>query len=101
MNGCVVCAAMSSMEQMLIVDSVNGMPAWSAARTPVTSPRLENIPAMPTGASATGIATLRPASTVDVSTPETSRITCWRSFIEAKSARLPAIVSSSLAPPSM
>ena len=85
---------------MPTVDNVNGTPARPAARMPCTSPRRANIPAMPTGASASGIETGCPARLVEVSMADTSRITRWRNLRRAKSAALAAIVSSSFAPPS-
>ena len=48
---------MSSIEQMLIVDKVNGMPNFSAAMAALISPSACCMPVMPVGAIATGIAT--------------------------------------------
>ncbi len=53
-------AATSSIEQMLIVDSVNGMPNASAARAARISPSACCMPVRPVGAIATGIATSAP-----------------------------------------
>jgi len=53
----VVLAATSSIEQMLIVDKVNGMPNFSAARAPRISPSACCRPVMPVGAIATALAT--------------------------------------------
>jgi hypothetical protein len=81
-----VFAAMSSIEQMLMVDSVNGTPNFSAARAARISPSACCMPVSPTGASATGIATSSPI--IVVRTERFSRLTAtrWRSLIFWKSA---------------
>ena len=85
---------------MPTVDSVNGTPAASAARTACTSPRRATMPASPTGASASGRLQCCPASWAEVSMCSTSTSTRWRSRTAPKSATLAASVRSSPAPPS-
>ena len=63
------------MEQAETVDRQNGMPAFSAAWTAWTSPRRAYSPASPTGASATGMASLWPKSVVVRSILEMSLMT--------------------------
>ena len=77
-NGARVCAAISSIEQMLIVDSVNGMPNFSAARAARISPSACCIPVRPVGASATGIATGWPIICVRTERSSMSTATRWR-----------------------
>ena len=79
-------AATSSMEQMLIVDSVNGTPNFSAARAARISPSACCIPVRPTGESATGIATSTPTIVVRVLRLSMLTPTRCRSPIFAKSA---------------
>ena len=50
-----VCAATSSMEQMLMVDKVKGTPNSSAAWAARISPSARCMPARPVGANATGM----------------------------------------------
>src|SRR5215211_3751367 len=59
-----VFSAMSSMEQILTVESVNGIPNFSAALAARISPSARCIPVSPVGASATGIAVSCPAIVV-------------------------------------
>ena len=79
---------MSSIEQMLMVDSVNGMPNFSAARAAWISPSACCMPIRPTGASATGIFTSTPAIVVAVLRFSMFTATRWRSLIFWKSASL-------------
>jgi hypothetical protein len=55
-----VAAATSSIEQMLIIESVNGMQNFCAARAAWISPSACCMPVSPTGAIATGIVTSTP-----------------------------------------
>ena len=87
-NGLRVCAAMSSIEQMLIVDSVNGTPKTSAARAARISPSACCIPVRPVGASATGIATSSPAMVVRSERPSMLTATRCRSRMRWKSLSL-------------
>ena len=59
-TACPCRSATSSIEQMLIVESVNGTPNSSAAWAARISPSACCMPVMPVGASATGIATGSP-----------------------------------------
>ena len=77
--------ATSSIEQIDMVLSVKGTPKSSAARAARISPSACCIPVSPTGASATGIATSRPAIVVFVDRPSMSTATRWRSRIRSKS----------------
>jgi hypothetical protein len=52
------------------------------------------MPASPTGASTTGMASVWPNSVVVVESSETSRSTRWRSFSARRSATLAASVAS-------
>ena len=79
---------MSSIEQMLIVDSVNGTPKASAARAARISPSACCMPVMPVGASATGIATSRPIIVLRIERPSMLIATRWRSLICWKSLSL-------------
>ena len=76
---------MSSIEQMLIVESVNGTPNFSAARAARISPSAYCMPVSPVGASATGIAASTP--TIFVARLRVSMFTAtrWRSSIFPKS----------------
>src|SRR5450830_1036116 len=56
-NGWLVLAAISSIEQMLMVDKVNGTPNFSAALAARISPSACCMPVSPVGASATGMLT--------------------------------------------
>jgi hypothetical protein len=85
-NGAGDCAATSSIEQMLIVDSVNGTPNAAAARAARISPSAHCIPVSPVGASATGIATSWPIIWVRSERCSRSIATRWRSFKRARSA---------------
>ena len=76
---------MSSIEQIDMVDRVKGTPNASAARAALISPSAHCIPVMPTGASATGIATFCPIMVVSVLRPVMSTATRWRSLIFSKS----------------
>ena len=79
---------MSSIEQMLMVDSVNGMPNFSAARAARISPSACCMPVMPVGAMATGIATSMPTIVVRVLRCSMFTATRWRSLMRSKSASL-------------
>ncbi len=83
-----VCAATSSIEQMLIVLSVKRRPNFSAARAARISPSACCMPVRPVGASATGMRTGTP--TIVVAVLRFSRLTAtrWRSPILPKSASL-------------
>ncbi|KOT12578.1 hypothetical protein DM56_5072 [Burkholderia mallei] len=85
---------MSSIEQMLIVDSVNGTPKCRAARAARISPSARIMPTRPVGASATGIATSCPAIVVRRLRFEMSTPTRWRSLIFRKSASFARYVDS-------
>ena len=76
---------MSSIEQIDMVDRVNGTPKASAARAALISPSAHCMPVMPTGAKATGIATFWPIMVVSVVRPVMSTATRWRRRIFAKS----------------
>ena len=79
---------MSSIEQMLIVDSVNGMPNFSAARAAWISPSACCMPVRPTGAMATGIFASWPTIVVAVLRFSMFTATRWRSLIFWKSLSL-------------
>ena len=83
-----VAAATSSIEQMLIVDSVKGTPNFSAARAARISPSACCMPVSPVGAIATGIATGWPIIVVAVLRPSMFTATRWRSFRRRKSSSL-------------
>jgi hypothetical protein len=87
-NGERVAAAMSSIEQILIVDSVNGMPNSLAALAARISPSACCMPVSPTGAMATGIFTSTPTICVAVLRFSMFTATRWRSLILWKSASL-------------
>ena len=76
------------MEQMLIVDSVNGMPNFSAARAAWISPSACCMPVRPTGAMATGILAAWPAIFTAVLRFSMFTATRWRSLIPWKSLSL-------------
>ena len=80
---------MSSIEQMLIVDSVNGMPNFSAARAARISPSACCMPVRPVGAIATGIVDVdadhRACAVLRFSMLTATR---WRSLIFWKSLSL-------------
>ena len=80
--------ATSSIEQMLIVESVKGMPNFSAARAAWISPSACCMPVRPTGAIATGIFTAWPAIVVAVLRSSMFTATRWRSRSRAKSDSL-------------
>ena len=80
--------ATSSIEQMLIVERVNGMPNFFAARATRISPSACCMPVRPTGAMATGIATGWPTIVVRVVRFSRFTATRWRSRILSKSASL-------------
>ena len=71
-----------------MVDSVNGMPNFSAARAALISPSADCMPVEPTGAMATGMATGWPS--IVVARLRFSRFTAtrWRSLIFSKSVVL-------------
>ena len=79
---------MSSIEQMLMVESVNGIPNFSAARAAWISPSACCMPVSPTGAMATGIETSWPTMVVRVLRPSMFTATRWRSLIFWKSLSL-------------
>ncbi len=87
-KGLLVAATTSSIEQMLIVDKVNGTPAASAACAARISPSACCMPHSPVGASASGIDTACPARVVASERPLMSTITFWRSLTLAKSSSL-------------
>jgi hypothetical protein len=89
-----VCAATSSIEQMLIMLRVNGMPNFSAARAARISPSACCMPVSPVGAIATGIRTGVPAIVVASVRLSMSTATRWRSLIERKSLSLARYVLS-------
>ena len=79
---------MSSIEQMLMVESVNGMPNFSAARAAWISPSACCMPVRPTGAMATGIFTAWPTMVVASERPSMFTATRWRSRMRLKSSSL-------------
>ena len=85
---------MSSMEQMLIVDSVNGTPNFSAARAARISPSACCMPVRPVGASATGMAAGTPIIVVASVRFSMLTATRWRSLILWKSLSLARYVDS-------
>jgi len=87
-NGCRVAAATSSIEQMLIVDSVKRMPSRCAARAARISPSACCMPVSPVGAIATGILTSMPTILVAVLRLSMFTATRWRSLIRPKSDSL-------------
>lgn len=93
-NGFVVFAATSSIEQMLMVDRVNGTPKRSAAWAARISPSACCMPVRPVGDRATGIATCWP--TMVEARLRFSRLTAtrWRNLILAKSLLLARYVDS-------
>ena len=84
-NGALVASATSSIEQMLIVESVKGRPAASAARAAWISPFACCMPHMPVGASATGMPTSCPAIFVASERLSMSTRMRWRNFTLPKS----------------
>jgi hypothetical protein len=82
----VVLAATSSIEQMLIVESVNGTPNFSAARAPRISPSACCMPVSPVGAIATGMAASMPTIFVATLRPSMFTATRWRNLIARKSS---------------
>ena len=74
-------AATSSIEQMLIVDSVNGMPNFFAASAPRISPSACCMPVRPVGASATGIAQSIPIIFAATLRGSMFTATRWRNFM--------------------
>jgi hypothetical protein len=76
------------MEQMLMVESVNGMPNFSAARAARISPSACCMPVRPVGAIATGMATGTPTIVVAVLRFSMFTATRWRSLIFWKSLSL-------------
>ena len=87
-NGLLVWAATSSIEQMLMVDRVNGTPNASAARAARISPSACCMPVRPVGASATGIATSWPIMVLFRLRSARLTATRWRNLILAKSSSL-------------
>ena len=79
---------MSSIEQMLIVDSVKGMPNFSAALAARISPSACCMPVSPVGAMATGIAASTPTIRLAVLRFSMLTATRWRSLICWKSLSL-------------
>ena len=88
MKGALVWAAMSSMEQMLMVDKMKGMPNFSAARAALISPSALCMPVRPTGAMATGIWVGTPTIWVAVLRFSIFTATRWRNLIFWKSLSL-------------
>ncbi len=76
---------MSSIEQMLIMLRVNGMPNFSAARAARISPSACCMPVRPVGAIATGIAVGMPTIFVAIERLAMSTATRWRSLMRWKS----------------
>ena len=76
------------MEQMLIVDSVNGMPNLRAALAARISPSACCMPVRPVGAIATGMATFWPTMVVSVERFSMLTATRWRNLIFWKSSLL-------------
>ena len=74
------------MEQMLIVESVNGTPAFAAARAARISPSACCMPARPVGASATGMDTGWPTMVEASERSDMSTATRCLSLMAAKSA---------------
>src|SRR5450830_1474405 len=93
-NGFVVFAATSSIEQMLMVDRVNGTPNFSAAWAARISPSACCMPVRPVGDRATGMETACP--TMVEARLRFSRLTAtrWRNLILAKSLLLARYVDS-------
>ena len=87
-------AATSSIEQMLIVDRVNGTPNLPAARAARISPSAHCMPVEPTGASATGMATSWPTSWVRVVRLSMLMATRCRNLIFWKSSSFALYVPS-------
>ena len=71
-----------------MVDSVNGMPNFSAARAAWISPSACCMPVRPTGAMATGILAACPTMVVAVLRFSMFTATRWRSLMVWKSASL-------------
>jgi len=82
------------MEQIDIVESVNGTPKRLAARAARISPFAQLRPRSPIGARATGIAASRPSSVVLVERWSTSMPTRCRNPIASISARFARSVHS-------
>src|SRR5690606_40370650 len=93
-KGLLVWAAMSSIEQMLMVESVNGTPNFSAALAARISPSACCIPVRPVGARATGMATGWPAMVEARVRFSMLTATRWRSLMAAKSLLLARYVDS-------
>ena len=81
-------SATSSSEQMLMVDSVNGMPNFLAERAARISPSACCMPVKPVGAIATGIATSWPIIFVRVLRFSMFTATRWRNRMRSKSFSL-------------
>ena len=79
---------MSSIEQMLMVDRVNGMPNFSAARAAWISPSACCMPVRPTGAMHTGMLVCWPTMVVAVLRPSMLTATRWRNWMAWKSLSL-------------
>ena len=71
-----------------MVESVNGIPNFSAARAAWISPSACCMPVSPTGAIATGIATVCPAMLLRVLRFSRFTATRWRNLIFWKSSEL-------------
>ena len=87
-NGASLLAATSSIEQIDMVDRVNGTPKSAAALAARISPSACCMPVKPVGASATGIVTVSPSISIAVSRWLTSIATRWRNFIACRSSSL-------------
>ena len=87
-NGALVFAAISSIEQILMVESVKGMPNFSAALAARISPSACCMPVSPVGAIATGMMVDWPAMVVRRERFSMLTATRWRNFMPAKSLLL-------------
>ena len=99
MRPCGLAALTSSIEEVPIVDSENGMPAAPAAAAPASSPSVCIIRVKPVGAMPNGRATGPPSTSRDVSTRETSRrIEGWNSMSSNACRARASEISPSAAP---
>jgi hypothetical protein len=93
-KGFATSAATSSIEQIDMVESVNGTPKRSAARAARISPSAQFKPVRPVGASATGMRASSPTMVMLVERRSTSMPTRWRSASNSRSARFARSVHS-------
>jgi hypothetical protein len=84
-----------------MVDSVNGIPTAFAALAALTSPRLEYIPAIPTGPRTTGSDITWSHRGIDKLSCDSSIITRWRNSVVCSSAIFARSVFSWKEPPLM